>query len=258
MVVGAYLSLDEPSVVSVGVCLLNSVFEKSAFLASRELDLAWPAMGLPTTIHVDNGPDFRSRAFVRGCQEHGIHVVWRPPGTPRYGGHIERLMGTQMGAVHVLAGSTGSSVADRPGRDAQSGAALTMHELERWLLLEILGKYHQKVHSALHRSPIAVWRELMGSIPLRLPPDRLHFWVTFLPEKPRLLRRDGIHLFGIRYWAPALSQDVGRSAHKLAVRFDPRDLSHVFVRRPNGHFVEVAAATTAWPARRRKAATGQT
>jgi putative transposase len=159
MVVGAYLSLDKPSVVSVGVCLLNAVFEKSAFLASRELDLAWPAMGLPTTIHVDNGPDFRSRAFVRGCQEHGIHVAWRPPGTPHYGGHIERLMGTQMGAIHVLAGSTGSSVADRPGRDAQSGATLTMHELERWLLLEILGKYHQKAHAALHRPPIAVWRE---------------------------------------------------------------------------------------------------
>jgi putative transposase len=82
MVVGAYLSLDEPSVVSVGLCLLNSVFEKSAFLASRELDLAWPAMGLPTTIHVDNGADFRSRTFVRGCQEHGTHVAWRPPGHP--------------------------------------------------------------------------------------------------------------------------------------------------------------------------------
>ena len=86
-------------------------------------------------------------------------MAWRPPGTPRHGGHIERLMGTQMGAVHVLACSTGSSVADRPGRDPQSGAALTMRELERWLLLEILGKYHQKVHAALHRPPIAVWRK---------------------------------------------------------------------------------------------------
>lgn len=247
MVVGAYLSLDEPSVVSVGVCLLNAVFEKAAFLASKDLDLDWPAMGLPNTIHVDNGPDFRSKAFVRGCQEHGIHVTWRPPRTPRYGGHIERLIGTQMGAVHVLAGSTGSSVADRQGRDAQSRATLTMRELERWLLLEILGKYHQKVHAGLSRPPIAVWRELMGSIPLRLPPDRLGFWVSFLPEAPRLLRRDGIHLFGIRYWAPVLSQDVGRITHKLAVRYDPRDLSHVFVRRANGHFVEARYRNLAHP-----------
>ena len=247
MVVGAYLSLDEPSVVSVGVCLLNAVFEKTAFLASKDLDLAWPVMGLPNTIHVDNGPDFRSKAFIRGCQEHGIRVTWRPPGAPRYGGHIERLMGTQMGAVHVLAGSTGSSVADRQGRDAQLAATLTMRELERWVLLEILGKYHHQLHASLSRPPIAVWRELMGATPLRLPPDRLRFWVGFLPEATRLLRRDGVHLFGIRYWASALAQDVGRVEQKLAVRYDPRDLSHVFVRRANGHFVEARYRDLAHP-----------
>jgi putative transposase len=248
MVVGAYLSLDEPSVVSVGVCLLNAVFEKSEFLASRDIDVAWPSMGLPKTIHVDNGPEFRSRAFVRGCEEHGIHVEWRPPGAPRYGGHIERLIGTQMGAVHVIEGSTGSSIVDRQGRDAQARATLTMRELEQWLLLEILGKYHQKVHATLHRPPIAVWRELMGSTPLLLPSDRLQFWVAFLPEQTRLLRRDGIHLFGIRYWTPVLSQDVGRSPQKLTVRYDPRDLSRVFVRRSNNHFVEARYRDLAHPA----------
>jgi len=185
---------------------------------------------------------------VRGCREHGIRVMWRPPGAPHYGGHIERLMGTQMNAVHVLPGSTGSSVADRPMRDPKAGAALTMRELERWLLREILGKYHHKVHAALHRPPIAVWRELIESTPARLPPDRLHFWVSFLPEKLRLLRRDGIHLFGIRYWSPALAQDVGRVDARLAVRFDPRDLSHVFVRRPNGRFVEARYGQLAHPA----------
>jgi putative transposase len=75
-------------------------------------------------------------------------------------------------------------------------------------------------------------------LPLRLPADRLKFWVSFLPEERRQLRRDGIHLFGIRYWASALAPDVGRADDRLAVRYDPRDLSRVFVRRPNGHFVE--------------------
>ena len=65
---------------------------------------------------------------------------------------------------------------------------------------------------------------------------------------PRLLRRDGIHLFGIRYWNPELAQDVGRVQEKLAVRFDPRDLSHVFVRRPNGRFVEARYRQLANPA----------
>jgi putative transposase len=170
MVAGYHLSLDEPSVVSVGLCLLNAVFDKAALLEAKGVDAAWPTMGLPRTIHVDNGPEFHSKAFLRGCQEHGIHVDWRPPGTPRYGGHIERLIGTQMGAVHMLPGSTGGSVADRQGRDAQARASLTMRELERWLVLEIAGKYHQRIHASLHRPPIALWRELSGSTPLRLPP----------------------------------------------------------------------------------------
>ncbi len=238
MVLGYHLSLHAPSALSVGLCLLTAVFDKSALLAEKGIDVAWPSGGLPRALLVDNGPDFHSRAFIRGCREHGIRVEWRPPGSPHYGGHIERLIGTQMGAVRVLPGSTGNSVSDKQGRDATSRAALTLRELERWLLLEIAGKYHHKIHASLHRPPIAVWRELSGTIALRLPEDRLKFWVSFLPEERRQLRRDGVHLFGIRYWSSALAQDVGKVSQRLTIRYDPRDLSRVFVRRPNGHFVE--------------------
>jgi len=246
MVVGYHLSLNEPSVISVGLCLLNAVFDKTALMADMGVDAPWPTMGLPQAILVDNGAEFRGKAFLRGCEEHGVAVDWRPPGTPRYGGHIERLIGTQMNALHVIAGSTGSSVGDRQGRDAQERATLTMRELERWLVLEIAGKYHQRVHAALQRPPIALWRELTGSIPLRLPTDRLRFWVAFLPEERRQLRRDGIHLFGVRYWSPALAQDIGHTA-QLAVRYDPRDISRVFVRRPNGSFVEARYRHLGYP-----------
>ena len=247
MVVGYHLSLNEPSVISVGLCLLNAVFDKSALMADMGLDAAWPTIGLPMAILVDNGTEFHGRAFLRGCQEHGITVDWRPPGTPRYGGHIERLIGTQMTALHVVAGSTGSSISDRQGRDSKARASLTMRELERWLVLEIAGKYHHRVHATLQRPPIALWRELTGSTPLRLPQDRLRFWVAFLPEERRQLRRDGIHLFGVRYWASALAQDVGNASDRLVVRYDPRDISRVFVRRPNGSFVEARYRQLGYP-----------
>lgn len=64
------------------------------------------------------------------------------------------------------------------------------------------------------------------------------FWVSFLPEQERTLRPDGIHLHGLRYWSPALAADVGRQSDKLLVKYDPRDLSRVFVRRPSGAVVE--------------------
>ncbi|WP_244564800.1 hypothetical protein [Rhizobium sullae] len=63
-----------------------------------------------------------------------------------------------------------------------------MRELERYIALDIVGSYHQSIHSSLGRPPIAVWREHEGKIPLRLPQDRMRFWLAFLPEQERTLR----------------------------------------------------------------------
>ncbi|MER8900036.1 Mu transposase C-terminal domain-containing protein, partial [Mesorhizobium sp. M0676] len=61
---------------------------------------------------------------------------------------------------------------------------------------------------ALHRPPIAVWRQQEGELVLHLPKDRMQFWISFLPEAERTLRPTGIHLFNIRYWSPALPDPI--------------------------------------------------
>ena len=128
MVTGFYLSMDAPSRLSVSFCLLHSVFDKSAWLKEREIDEPWPVAGLPSTLHVDNGPEFRSRAFIRGCEDAGMKIQWRPRRTPHYGGHIERLIGTQMGALHLLPGSTSSNIAERGDYDPKPHAALSLRD----------------------------------------------------------------------------------------------------------------------------------
>ena len=125
---------------------------------------------------------------------------------------------------------------------------MTLRELERWIGWEIAGNYHQRIHAALHRPPIAVWREHEERLNFRLPVDRLQFWVSFLPEDERNLRRDGIHFCNIRYWSDALAADVGQSKGKLLIKYDPRDLSRIFVRRPSGRFVEARYRNLGWPA----------
>lgn len=247
MVTGFYLTMEAPSRLSTSLCLLHSVFDKSAWLREREIREPWPVAGLPDMAHVDNGPDFRSRAFKRGCQDAGIAIEWRPPGEPRFGGHIERLIGTQMGRLHLLPGTTFSNAHELGEYDSKRHAALTLRELERYIALDIVGSYHQSIHSGLGRPPIAVWREHEGEIPLRLPQDRFRFWLTFLPEQERTLRPTGIHLFGLRYWSAALSADVGRSDRRLLVKYDPRDMARIFVRRPSGNFVEARYADVTLP-----------
>src|SRR5271166_3788548 len=248
MVTGFHLAIESPSRTSIGLCLLHAVYDKTAWLVERGIDAPWPIGGLPEALHVDNGADFRSRAFERACRNHGIQIRWRPIGEPHFGGHIERLVGTTMGAVHMLPGSTFSNPADRGTYQSALAARMTLRELERWIAWEIAGNYHQRVHSALNRPPIAVWREHEDNLGLRLPVDRLQFWVSFLPEEERNLRRDGIHFCNIRYWSDTLAADVGRTKGKLLVKYDPRDLSRIFVRRLSGRFVEARYRNLSWPA----------
>lgn len=246
MVAGFHLSLEAPSSTSVGLCLLHAVYDKTAWLDEREIDIPWPVAGLPEVLHCDNGADFRSRALSDACKEYGMRLQFRPPATPRFGGHIERLIGTMMGAVHLLPGTTFSNVKIRGGYDSEGRARLTLRELEKWIALEITGKYHQRIHSSLLRPPLAVWHERQGEVDFNLPSDRMAFWTSFLPGDRRRLLKDGIHLEKIRYWSDALSRDVGRGA-ELEIKYDPRDLSRIFVRQSDGRFVEARYRNLAFP-----------
>ena len=167
--------------------------------------------------------------FAVAPAAHGASVRqldWRPPGKPRYGGHIERLIGTQMGGLHLLPGTTFRNVKELGDYDPKRHAALTLRELERYIALDILGKYHQSIHRSLARPPLAVWREHEGRVPLRLPQDRMRFWLTFLPEHERTLQPTGIHLFASHghflRWAESFTEDDIRGRRcNLAMLLQP-------------------------------------
>jgi putative transposase len=165
MITGFHVSLWPPSALSVCLALTHAVLSKTSWLADRELQtLDWPASGLPQVLHVDNAQEFHSEALVRGCQEYGIHLDHRPAGQPHFGGHIERLIGTMMGAVHLLPGTTFSDVKQKGCYPSEARAILTISELERWLALQIAGVYHLSLHSSLGTTPLAAWQEAMGRL----------------------------------------------------------------------------------------------
>ncbi|WP_299682825.1 transposase family protein [uncultured Roseobacter sp.] len=248
IVAGFYLTLEPPSALSVSLAIQHVVQPKGDWLNALGIDADWPTVGLPETIHVDNAKEFRSKAMKRGAEEHGISLQYRPIGAPHYGGHIERLIGTMMGAVHLLPGSTFSSVKDRGDYDSVSNSAMTLDELERWLALEIT-RYHAECHRILGIPPLAAWHEAHArrDVPLRMPFDPEGFRIDFLPSEQRMVRRDGIHLFGLRYWDDILSLWAGQQGHQLRVSYDPRDLSTVFVRGPDGQRYPVRFADLRHP-----------
>jgi putative transposase len=235
MVAGFYLTLEPPSATSVALAIQHLVQPKEAWLARLGVTGKWPAAGLPDAIHVDNAKEFHSRALQRGCEEYGVALIYRPVATPRYGGHVERLIGTMMGAIHLLPGTTFSDIEARGDYDSAGKAALTLDELERWVALEVV-RYHADRHGALGIPPLVAWSEAVvrRARPLRQPHDLAEFTTDFLPSVERVVRRDGVHLFKIRYWDDVLSVWAGRLQRPTRVSYDPRDLSKIFVRGPDG------------------------
>jgi putative transposase len=248
-VTGFQVSLDRPSSLTVALALTQAVLPKEGWLSDRQLELSWPAAGLPEALHLDNAAEFKAEAIERGTREYGVRLLYRPPGRPHYGGHIERLIGTMMGAVHLLPGTTFSDSAQKGAYRSENSAVLTLNELERWLALQIVGVYHQSVHATLGRTPAAVWQEGLARRPrpVREPQDRERFFLDFLPGQRRLIRRDGVWLFHLRYWHDVLSPLAGRSPKPVLIKYDPRNLSQVYWQDEEGQYWKLPYRNLALP-----------
>ena len=249
-VLGFCVSFDPPSATGVALAIAQGVLPKADWLADRRLDLAWPMRDLPASIHVDNGTEFHFRALKRGCQQYGICIDYRPPATPRFGGHIERLMGTLMKRVHALPGSTSSNTVERGKYPSEKRAVLTLREFERVLALEVLDPYHNELHSALGKTADAAWVDgfavTIGAP--RLPAEPAGFVLDFLPFEDRVIRREGVRLFNVLYFDGILTPLLDRTDRRCRVKYDPRRMDAVSIELPEGGHLRVPWADLGRPA----------
>lgn len=241
MIVGYYLSLDAPSATSVALCLTNVVMPKDELLLHLDINAEWHVWGKMKTLHVDNGPDFRSDALKKACLVHGIHTNFRPIPKKEYGGHIERLMGTVMKEVHSLPGTTFSNIKERQSYDSDGSAMMTFLEFEKWLVTFITKVYHRRKHAALGMSPEAKWQEgIFGNAtkqgtgyPPR-PSDSQSFLIDFLPTYARTIQRNGVNIDGLNYYDHALRPFINaidsdtKKKKQFIFKRDIRDMSHVW------------------------------
>ena len=242
MIVGYYLSFDAPSETSVAMCVAHAVLPKDEWLTLHNVDAEWNVWGMPVTIHVDNGSDFRSNNFQQSCLMYGINLEFRPVRQPNYGGHIERVLGTFLREIHDLPGTTFSNIKDKDSYNSEKEAVLTMSEFEAWLVTLICKVYHQKLHSSIGMTPTRKWEigifgnnEIQGcGVPAR-PADRFTVLLDFLPSFSRTVQTFGVTIDGLTYYAEALrpwinSRDPSDNKKKreFIFRRDPRDISTVW------------------------------
>lgn len=158
MIPGYEISLGHPSSVQTAMAMIRAVSDKQDWLASIGLGHhRWPIHGLPDILHSDNAAEFHGSPLARGCNEFTIKQSWRQAGTARHGALIERLIGTKMGAVHLLPGTTFSNPKARGDYDSEKKAVMTLDDFDRWMALQVI-KYHEQQHRGLDGfSPISRW-----------------------------------------------------------------------------------------------------
>lgn len=156
------------------------------------------------------------------------------------GGVIERLLGVLNTVLRTLPGQTGRSVAERDRYPSEARARLSFSDLERCVALAVL-EHNAKPNEKSLNIPDQVWRaHAAGLPPHQDDPDQV--LITFLPGGDRRLTPQGVSVHAIDYYAPWLGELVPRRDRigKLAMRTDPRDLSHIYLRHPDtGAFLAV-------------------
>jgi putative transposase len=187
---------------------------------------------LPEWLIVDRGADFRSSYFSELMSHCRIHLMFRPPGHPRFGSEAERFFGQYQ--TLWLSARPGNRVCVREVRSVsgshhpQKLACLTL--LDFWEDLVAFNEWfdHYAVESSI-ASP-AVLKEqglrrfsCSGQV---LPYDDRFVIATAVDDKTYALdRHRGLHIDAFHYWSPKLGQ---ASASSLPVRRDPEDPYRVY------------------------------
>ncbi|MDD5299323.1 MAG: Mu transposase C-terminal domain-containing protein [Gallionella sp.] len=249
MITGMHLSLEAPSAMSAGMCLSHSILPKEKWL-TEDIglpDVEWPCWGVMGILHMDNAREFRGNMIKDACLEYNIDPQFRPVKTPNYGGHIERYMGTASEKLKRLEGATFSNPKKRGEYDSEDRATMTLHELERWLVL-FIAKYHRSPHEGINgESPIDRYRKGLlggdGRLPRGLPARRLDeekVRIDFMPFIERTVQSYGVVIDDVYYFADVLRPWVNAPDSKnpklkrlFKFRRDPHDISRLYFFDPN-------------------------
>jgi len=183
--------------------------------------------GIPEQFYCDNGSSFSSQHLVRICGKLGIHLSHSRPYRPQGRGKIERFFQF-----------VDTSFKPEAYQQIEKHLIVTLGQLNQALASWIDGYYHERVHGSTKQSP-----RMRLAASSREPKRKTHAELTevFLWEESRKVDKTGcVSLDGNTY-----EVDLELCGHKVLLRYDPFDLSHIQVRYgdkpwPNATVIDLA------------------
>lgn len=246
-ILGFYLSFYPPSMESVAHALLTSILPKQSLLNMLGLgNLRWDAYGIARKYFTDHGAEFKTDTFKLACENRRIDVELRPLGKKHHGGAIERVIGTIMGDLHLLPGTTFSNAKLRKHYNSEKQATLTFDDLLKVIVTSIVSYMHDK-NSSLGITP---QQAFLDALPMQngvavMPPlvrDPEAFRLEFLPTATAINRAEGIKWREKVYFGDALRElPLGE---RITFATDRTNTDRVYVHMPDGRRLPVERQTS--------------
>ncbi len=197
--------LDEHSrVITHAQCY----FEEKRFTLEDSLKKGILKFGIPANIYVDNGSVYASKHLQSACGRLGIAISHTRPYKPQGRGKVERLFSTIrtsfLSELEVI----------------MKDKELSLGDVNEYLQVWINYHYHDRIHSALKKKPIAVFTN--DVLPIRTA-DQAELEEAFLVEDTRKVDKTGV--FSINncpYQAP-----LELAGRKITIRYNPYDLHRI-------------------------------
>lgn len=234
---GFYLGFEPPSYLAVCEALAHAFKPKGDVQIQHGTAHDWIAYGLPHTLVVDNGKEFRSNSLEDACLSLGIELQFSPVAEPHFRGSVERLFRTfNTGLFHTLDGTTFSNIFQRGDYASLKLAKLTLRDVETALHLFLLDFYAERFHAGLQGIPARRWENALAQgFQPRLPADVSDIDILLGHTVERTLFHYGVEVAGLRYNSEALSAVRLRmgSRPRVKVKIHPGDISVAYIYVPH-------------------------
>ena len=231
---GFYLSFDGAGYLPVMQCLLHAISRKSyvrEWYPSVQHD--WPCYGLPEEIVVDNGPGYISKDLEDACKQLGITLTHSPVRTPNAKPRIERFFRSKnQQLLHRQPGTTFSKFIDAKDYDPRKNAVIDFYALLEIVHIFLIDMYARSAHRGLNGIPVVAWEAGVEKHPPQLPRRQHDLRVLLARVAERRITLSGIVFENLLYNCEELAPLRIKGVKKAAVKYDPTDLSAIYVYDP--------------------------
>lgn len=166
MILGYLISFEPASLHSV-LTTLKRVNRNKNYMAKLFSDIngTWDGWGLPKSLLVDSGWEFKSPSLQDSLRDLGTEIIWSPVRTPQYksvGEHFFKNLNDRL--FHKLPGGVPAGPTEMRLIDVKprEDAVISLGALDEIMHEAIVG-YHDEFHTGIDDFPAEVWKRRLKS-----------------------------------------------------------------------------------------------